>query len=463
MPPASQSRAAGDRIEALLDELAVQADRSARAKAEELVRLLMELHGSGLNRLLDIVYEESGEAADRLFARLAGDSLVSSLLLLHGLHPQDLETRVQQALDKVRPYLGSHGGDVKLLGVDNEVVRLRLEGSCDGCPSSAMTMKLAVESAIEEAAPEVRAIEVEGATAPPAGAPGASPPSVSPVSPVSNGAGTPRAVPPNGSNAAAGPLLQIGQHGLRKGQSGTDGPAALGSQPQAPAGGEQSPPPRLPPVLGSLGARAQAPAEGERCELCGVAIPGDHQHLISLESRSLLCACRPCFLLFTSRGAAGGKYRAVSERCLFTRDLVLAEEQWERLQIPVAIAFFFYNSSLGRTVAFYPGPAGATESLLPLEAWDEVVRANPLLSGLEPDVEALLLYKRAEGFESYVAPIDACYELVGRIRRLWKGFQGGEEAWQDIEAFFTDLRARSTEPARRATETATTAGEPWPS
>ncbi len=192
-----------------------------------------------------------------------------------------------------------------------------------------------------------------------------------------------------------------------------------------------------------LEARPQARA-GERCELCGVGIPGDHRHLVNLESRSLLCVCRPCFLLFTAKGAAGGRYRAVPERCLFAPGLRLSEAQWERLQIPVNIAFFFHNSSLGRTVAFYPSPAGATESLLPLATWDEVVRANPLLAGLEPDVEALLVYKRSTGFECYVAPIDACYELVGRIRRRWKGFQGGEEAWRDIDEFFSGLRGRST-------------------
>jgi hypothetical protein len=205
-----------------------------------------------------------------------------------------------------------------------------------------------------------------------------------------------------------------------------------------------------------LEARPQARA-GEVCELCGVGIPDDHRHLVSLESRSLLCVCRPCFLLFTSRGAAGGKYRPVPERCLFAPRLLLTEPQWERLQIPVNIAFFFHNSSLGRSVAFYPSPAGATESLLPLATWDEVVRVNPLLQGLEPDVEALLVYKRPTGFECYVAPIDVCYELVGRIRRRWKGFHGGEEAWQEIDAFFSGLRARSAEAG------AGTAAEPCPS
>jgi Family of unknown function (DUF5947) len=196
-------------------------------------------------------------------------------------------------------------------------------------------------------------------------------------------------------------------------------------------------------LRGLMDARPPARA-GERCELCGQPIPDRHSHIVHLERRNLLCACRACYLLFTSGGAGGGKYRAVPERYLGLGARVLTEEQWDRAQVPVNLAFFFFNSSLGRTVAFYPSPAGATESLLPLETWQEVERANPVLAGLTPDVEALLVYKRPEGFESYVVPIDACYELVGIVRRHWKGFQGGEEAWRAIEGFFAGLRSRST-------------------
>jgi hypothetical protein len=207
---------------------------------------------------------------------------------------------------------------------------------------------------------------------------------------------------------------------------------------------------RSPSSAGTAGA---ATSEEERCELCGTLIPPDHRHLVNLETRSLMCACRPCGLLFTNSGAAGGKFRAVPERYLRARGLVLTEAQWETLQIPVNIAFFFYNSTLGHTAAFYPSPAGATESLLPLETWEELARTNPILSGLEPDVEALLVYKRQAGstvadaakFECYVVPIDACYELVGRIRKRWKGFAGGEEAWSEIDAFFASVREKSGE------------------
>jgi Fe-S cluster biogenesis protein NfuA/nitrite reductase/ring-hydroxylating ferredoxin subunit len=155
-------RAAGDRIEGLLQELGTIADTGVRKKAEELVRLLMELYGSALARILEVI--DNTDSADTIFDRLAVDDLVASLLVLHGLHPLNVETRIARALDRVRPYLGSHGGDVKLLGVNEGVVHLRLEGSCHGCPSSTVTMKLAIERAIEEAAPEVVRIEVEGAS-----------------------------------------------------------------------------------------------------------------------------------------------------------------------------------------------------------------------------------------------------------------------------------------------------------
>lgn len=162
-----------------------------------------------------------------------------------------------------------------------------------------------------------------------------------------------------------------------------------------------------------------------------------------------MCVCRPCYLLFTREGAAGGKYRAVPERFLYLPGIVLTDAQWDGLQIPVGIAFFFFNSSLGRMVVFYPGPAGATESLLALETWNDLVRMNPMLATLDADVEALLVrnVKRRENFDCYIVPIDACYELVGRIRRRWKGFDGGEDAWNDIDAFFTNLRSRSDEVA----------------
>ena len=144
------------------------------------------------------------------------------------------------------------------------------------------------------------------------------------------------------------------------------------------------------------------------------------------------------------QGAAQGKYKAVPDRYLFLRSFQLSAECWEEFQIPVGMAFFFSNSALGRVTGFYPSPAGATESLLPLAAWQELAAANPILETMEPDVEALLINRRrGAAAECYLVPIDACYELTGIVRRRWKGFDGGQEAWRDIDASFDGLRARS--------------------
>jgi hypothetical protein len=189
------------------------------------------------------------------------------------------------------------------------------------------------------------------------------------------------------------------------------------------------------------GAPRAQPRRDEHCEMCGVPIDEDHRHIVDLTMRSLMCVCRPCGLLFVSEGAGGGRFRAVPER-YWRLDADLTAP-WDLMDIPVGIAFFFVNSSLGRVAALYPSPAGATESLLPLEAWPDLVARHPLLASLAPDVEALL-FRRMRGVkESFIVPIDACYELAGLVRRQWKGFDGGEEAADAIDAFFDRIRERS--------------------
>jgi Fe-S cluster biogenesis protein NfuA/nitrite reductase/ring-hydroxylating ferredoxin subunit len=148
-------------VEGLIRKIENLPDLEARAAAVELVQSLMDFHGAGLDRLMEIV-AEAGEPGYAIFDNFASDNLVGSLLLLYGLHPVTLETRVLGALDKVRPYLDSHGGNVELIGIENDVVRLRLQGSCKSCPSSSMTLKLAIEEAILAAAPDVASIEAEG-------------------------------------------------------------------------------------------------------------------------------------------------------------------------------------------------------------------------------------------------------------------------------------------------------------
>jgi Family of unknown function (DUF5947) len=185
---------------------------------------------------------------------------------------------------------------------------------------------------------------------------------------------------------------------------------------------------------------------GERCEMCAAPISAEHSHVVDIESRGIQCTCRPCYLLFTSDGAAGGRRRAVPSRYLHDPHFSLAERVWQSAGIPVSMAFLFVNSVAASTVAFYPSPAGATESMLPGEAWDELLSENPAFADIRPDVEALLINRFTRdtaGFEAFLTPIDVCYELVGLVRLRWKGFDGGSEARSAIEAFFEGLRQRS--------------------
>lgn len=159
------------RIEYLLGRIESLADPAARTTATETVRLLLELYGEGLRRIVTHVGSAGGPTSETVLGTLVADELVSHLLLLHGLHPVDIETRVATALDEVRPYLESHGGSVTLLRVEDGVAHLRLQGSCNGCPSSSVTLRLAIEEAVRAAAPELDGIEAEGAVAPPPRAP----------------------------------------------------------------------------------------------------------------------------------------------------------------------------------------------------------------------------------------------------------------------------------------------------
>ncbi len=200
-------------------------------------------------------------------------------------------------------------------------------------------------------------------------------------------------------------------------------------------------------VLQRIRGARPLPPPGETCEMCAEPIADEHSHVVNVGSRSLMCTCRGCYLLFTNDDATLA-YRAVPDRYLSFPTFVLTQLQWDDLQIPVGMAFFFHNSQLGQTVAFYPSPAGATESELPLGAWDELVSANPELGALRPDVEALLVRStdsRAtdSGFDCYLVPIDACYELVGHLRKLWRGFDGGQEVHRRLEDFFAGVQARS--------------------
>lgn len=197
---------------------------------------------------------------------------------------------------------------------------------------------------------------------------------------------------------------------------------------------------------------AQAPAQepAERCEMCAARIPSEHGHVADLEHSSLMCACRACFLLFTYSQAGRGRYRAVPDRYLTDPEHPVTAAEWELLEIPVGLAFFLLSSPQGKVAGFYPSPAGVTECRLDLPAWDRMAQAHPLLGAAVPDVEAVLIARSAQGVECFLVPIDACYELAGRMRLHWRGFDGGAEARASIAGFLDDVRARARTLSREA-------------
>jgi hypothetical protein len=186
---------------------------------------------------------------------------------------------------------------------------------------------------------------------------------------------------------------------------------------------------------------AAVETSAERCDLCATPLPGEHRHLLDLQSQSMLCACQACALLFERPDHP--KYRLLPTRYLALPDVVLSDQQWDELLIPVNMAFFLASSQEQRVRAFYPGPAGATEALLGIEHWHELLASNPSLGLLSPDVEALLVNRLEQARACYIVPLDCCYRLVGMIRKTWRGLSGGAEVWQSIHAFFAELQKRT--------------------
>jgi len=201
----------------------------------------------------------------------------------------------------------------------------------------------------------------------------------------------------------------------------------------------------LPPGLARVLRQRPMPAPGEICEMCGESLDRAHPHVADLTGRGILCCCRACGMLFTSPVAGRGRYRTIPDRWLADPGFVLSEAEWDRFQIPVRLAFFFRNSVQDRVVALYPGPGGATESELPLDAWDDLLADSALGQALSPDVEALIIDRgeRGESASCHLVPIDACYELVGRLRLGWSGFDGGPQARAEIASFLAMVSDRS--------------------
>ena len=182
---------------------------------------------------------------------------------------------------------------------------------------------------------------------------------------------------------------------------------------------------------------------GEHCEMCATVLMPSHSHVADLEKSTLACACRACYLLFTGPGAGRGRFRAVPERYLRDPARPLTAADWAELEVPVGLAFFLYSSQRGELCGFYPSPAGATECTLDLAAWARLSQDHPLLDSAEPDVEAVLVTRTDASVEYFLVPIDTCYELTGRMRMTWRGFDGGEEARACIAEFLATVRAQA--------------------
>jgi hypothetical protein len=186
------------------------------------------------------------------------------------------------------------------------------------------------------------------------------------------------------------------------------------------------------------------PPAVERCELCSVALDARHRHLVDVRQRVLACACTACALLFDRDAAAGGRFRPVPDRYLADPGWRPEPGAWEALGVPVGVAFFLRNSAQDRTVALYPSPAGATESEVDARAWEAFFAGSVLAGELAPDTEALIVRHTEVGTSCHLVPVDAAYELVGRLRLHWSGFDGGERARAEVDGFFAELARRAT-------------------
>jgi hypothetical protein len=370
---------------------------------EELTRNLVEFYGAGLARIAALLGPER-------VRELCADPLVESLLLVHDLHPVPAGERIRLALTRA-------GRPPAKVDIDGDAVRVwPAAGGCGVAPE--------IEAVVRRVAPEMSSVVVEGPP-PPLLQVGLRPGLARP--PAMSGGFRPAGAPsevrlpavirPAGSAGAPSEVRPAGPVRLPQAAPSEVRPAALVRLPQA--------------------------AAGARCEMCGADLGDRHAHLAELDERSLRCVCRPCGLLFAPAGAGGGRLRAVPERYLTDPAHPIAAADWDLLQIPAMPAFLFENGELGRVIACYPSPAGATESLLDLDGWTRLRETYPLLRVPAADVEAVYVTRADAGLEAYLVPIDACFSLVGRIRLNWRGPDGGATVRAALAAFRRDLQARS--------------------
>ena len=441
------------RVEELGGLLDALADDEARETAQAFAQGIADLHGEGLARIFASLSQEDRE-------RLAQDGVIASLLLLHGLYPVGIETRVHEALDEVRPYLESHGGDVELVELtDAGVLRLRLTGSCDGCAASAATLELAIEEALMEAAPDLLGLEVAGVVERPR-ADADHPP-----------AGTSWVAIEQAGEIGRGALTVIGRDLLIANVAGTllayrdtcagcGGPLRDGlliggtltcaacersfDLPRAGRerdGGELQLAP-VPLLRGGGEVRVAMPRAHQRdevCDLCGIGIGEDHRHLLELTERRMVCVCETCWSL----RSGDPEFRPTGGRTVWLSDVVLPDDVWAAFEIPVGLAFLLQSGGTGGMAALYPSPAGATESEIDPRAWERLVAANPALVSLAPDAEALVVDRTCDPPRLVIAPIDDCYRLVGLIKQRWEGLSGGRAIEAAVAEFFEDLRGHA--------------------
>jgi hypothetical protein len=202
-------------------------------------------------------------------------------------------------------------------------------------------------------------------------------------------------------------------------------------------------------------ARPQPAPEVEQCDFCSVPLPPQHRHLLEGATRKIICACDACALRFDY---AVGRYKLVPRDSKRLADFQMSDPQWESFSLPIQLAFFYCNSATNKVIAMYPSPAGATESLLTVTSWENLVNDNPVLTEMQADVETLLVNRLNDAREYYLAPIDVSFELVGLIRLHWRGFSGGDKVWREIEDFFARLNESATIVHTTALTSQTTEG-----
>ena len=438
------------RVQALTEQADALPDPVARETADELAAALVQLYGEGLERIFAVLEPE-------LCARLAEDGVVASLMLMHGLYPVPLETRVQEALDSVRPYMESHGGDVELLGVADGIARLRLQGSCSGCGASQATLELAIERALEANAPDLLGLDVEGVVAAPqrpAPAQDAEWVELAGVAGLDRG----RLVAADRGLVVAnvaGTLLAYHDRCAGCGGRLADGELAGGKLacahcgrrfdlPRAGRGVDDAelqlePVPLLRnggPVRVALPPERAASARTAHCELCPVGIGEDHRHLLQIAERRIVCVCETCW----SVHSGDPEFRPPGARSLVLDGFRMTDDLWNAFQVPVGLAFLLRSGVSKSVIAMYPSPAGATESELELTAWDALRDANPDLE-LEPDAETLIIDRTGSPHRYAIVPTDQAYRLVGMIKSRWEGITGGKGVDGAIAEFFAELRA----------------------